>query len=56
MKEKEEATERMLNEIGASQISDTKFKAIVIRKLTDLKRITRNYRETAMNSLLTVSI
>ena len=36
MKEKEKASDRMLNEIEASQISDTEFKAMVIRKLTEL--------------------
>ena len=34
MKGKEEASERMLNEIETSQVSDTEFKAMVIRKLT----------------------
>ena len=52
---KEEASERMLIEIEASQLSDTEFKAVVIRKLTDLTRTTRNYRETTMNSLQTIS-
>ena len=32
MKGKEEASERMLNEIGASQLSDTEFKTMVITK------------------------
>ena len=36
MKGKEEASERMLTEKEASQLSDTEFKAIVIRKLTEL--------------------
>ena len=36
MKVKEEASERMLTEIQASQLSDTQFKAMVIRKLTEL--------------------
>ena len=36
MKGKEEASETMLNEIEASQLSDTEFKAMVIRKLTEL--------------------
>ena len=40
MKLKEEASERMLNEIAASQLSDIKFKAMVIRKLNEL---TENY-------------
>ena len=36
MKGKEETSERMLNEIEASQLSDTEFKTTVIRKLTEL--------------------
>ena len=36
MKGKEEVSERMLNEIEVSQLSDIEFKAIVIRKLTEL--------------------
>ena len=36
MKGKEEASERMLTEKEASQLSDTEFKAMVIRKLTEL--------------------
>ena len=58
MKGKEEASERMLTEKEASQLSDTEFKAMLIRKLTESlssQRITRNYRETAMNSLQTIS-
>ena len=58
MKGKEEATETMLTEKEASQLSDTEFKAMVLRKLTELselKRTTRNYRETTMNSLQTIS-
>ena len=35
-KGKEESSERMLNEIEASQLSDTEFKAMVIRKFTEL--------------------
>ena len=42
MKGKEETSERMLNEIEASQLSDTDFTAIVIRKLTEL---TENYQK-----------
>ena len=58
MKGKEEASKRMLTEIEASQLSDTELKAMVIRKLTELselKRTTRNYKETTMNSLQTIS-
>ena len=53
MKGKKEASERMLNEIEASQLSDIEFKAMVIRKLSSLssERITKNYREITMNSL-----
>ena len=48
MKGKEEVSETMINEKEASQLSDTEFKELVIRKLNDL---TKNYRETTMNSL-----
>ena len=40
MKGKEESSERMLKEKEASQLSDNEFKAMVIRKLTEL---TENY-------------
>ena len=46
MKEKEEASERMLHETEASQLSDTDFKAMVIRKLTEL---TDNYQKLQGN-------
>ena len=36
MKGKEQASERMLNEIEESQPSDIEFKAMVIRKLNEL--------------------
>ena len=59
MKGKEEASERKLTEKEASQLSDTEFKAMVIRKLTELSELTENYqgnyRETTMNSLQTIS-
>ena len=58
MKKKEEASERMLNEKEASELSDTEFKAMVIRKpLSSLssKRTSRNYWETTMNSLQTIA-
>ena len=42
MKGKEEASERMINEIEATQLSDTEFKAMVIRKLTELRE---NYQK-----------
>ena len=46
MKGKEKASERMLNEIGASKLSDTEFKTMVIRKLTEL---TGNYQKLQGN-------
>ena len=45
----EESSERMVNEIEASQLSDTEFKAMVIRKFSELTEITRNYREATRN-------
>ena len=41
MKGREEASERMLTEIEASQLSDTELKAMVIRKCNEL---TENYK------------
>ena len=55
MKGKEEASERMLTEIEASQLPDIEFKAMVSRTSVSSQRITRNYRETTMNSLQTIS-
>ena len=46
MKGKEEASERMLNEIEASQLSDIEFKALVIRKFNEL---TQNYQKLQGN-------
>ena len=54
MKGKEEASERMLTEKEASQLSDTEFKAMVIRKLTELTENYQNYRETTINSRQTI--
>ena len=56
MKGKEESPERVLNEIQASKLSDIKFKTMVIRKLNELTGNYKNYRETTMNSLQTISI
>ena len=42
MKGKEKASERMITEKEATQLSDTEFKAMVIRKLTEL---TENYQK-----------
>ena len=49
MKEKEEASERMLSEKEASQLSDTQFKAMVIRKLTEHSELTENYHKLQGN-------
>ena len=53
MKGKEEASERMLTEIKARQLSDTEFKEMVIRKLTDLtqnyQKLQGNYNELTAN-------
>ena len=53
MKGHEEASERMLTEKEASQRSDTEFKAMVIRKLTDLtenyQKLQGNYNELTAN-------
>ena len=46
MKGKGESSERMLNEIEASQLSDIEFKAMVIRKL---KELTDNYQKLQGN-------
>ena len=53
MKGKEEASERMLTEKEASQLLE--FKAMVIRKLTELTKNYKKLRETTMNSQQTVS-
>ena len=55
MKGKEEASERMLNEIEVSQLSDIEFKEMIIRSTMSSQRITKNYRETTLNSLQTIS-
>ena len=53
MKEKEEASKRMLTEKEASQLSDTEFKAMVIRKFnepTDIcQKLQGNYNELTAN-------
>ena len=53
MKGKEEASERMLTEKEASQLSDSEFKAMVIRKLTELtdkyQKLQGNYNELTAN-------
>ena len=47
MKGKEEASERMLTEKEATQLSDTEFKAMVIRKLSELRE---NYEKLQGNN------
>ena len=49
MKGKEEASERMLTENEATQLSDTEFKAVVIRNLTELTELTENYQKLQGN-------
>ena len=49
MKGKEEAWERMLTEKEASQLSDTEFKVMVIRKLTELYELKENYQKLQGN-------
>ena len=51
MKGKEEASERMLNEIQASQLSDTEFKAMVFRKLTELSGLGLSFMLASCMSL-----
>ena len=46
MKGKEEASETMINEKEASQLSDDEFKKLVIRKLNEL---TQNYQKLQGN-------
>ena len=49
MKGKEEASKRMVTEKEANQISDTEFKAMVIRKLTKLSELKENYQKLQGN-------
>ena len=50
MKGKEEASERVLTEKEASQLSDTEFKKLVIRKPNELTENYQKLRETTMNT------
>ena len=53
---KGEASETMLNEKDASQLSDSEFKELVMRKLNELtQNYQKKYRETTINSLQTIS-
>ena len=49
MKGNEEFSGRMLNGKEASQLSDTEFKPMVIRKLTELSELTENYQKLQGN-------
>ena len=53
MKGKGEVSETMLNEKGSSQLSDSEFKKLVMRKLYDLtknyQKLQRNYNELTAN-------
>ena len=55
LKGKEESSEKVLNEIETSQLSDIEFKTIVVRKLNELTENYQKLRETTMNSLQTIS-
>ena len=53
----EEASERMLNEIEASKLSDTQFKTMVIRKLIELiQNFQKLQGNSKKNSLQIISI
>ena len=53
MKGKGKLSETMLNEKGASQLSDTEFKELVMRKLNELtqnyQKLQGNYNELTAN-------
>ena len=53
VKGKQGASERMLNETEASQLSDIEFKTMVIRKLNELtenyQKLQGNYKELTAN-------
>ena len=57
MKGKKKASERMLTEIQATQLSDIEFKVMVIRKLNELtenyQKLQRNYDELSANYINT---
>ena len=55
MKGKEEASERMLTEKEASELSDTESKQWLSGSSLSSQRTTRNYRETTMNSMQSIS-
>ena len=53
LKEKEESPDRILNEIKASQLSDTEFKTMLTRKLNELSenylKLQESYKELTAN-------
>ena len=53
MKRKEESSEKILNEIKASQLQDIEFKTMVIRKMNKLtenyQKLKGNYKELTAN-------
>ena len=55
MKGREEASERMLKEKEASQLSDNEFKAMVMSKLNEFPENYQNYKEITMNSMQRIS-
>ena len=48
MKGKEEASERMLTEKEATQLSNTEFKAMIIRNVTECTQNYQKQRKTTM--------
>ena len=51
MKRKEESSERMLNDVKGSQLSDFEFKTMVIMKINELSENYQKYREAKWNIL-----
>ena len=51
MKGKKESSERVLNEIEASQLPESEFKTMVMRKFNEPSESYRNYREATKNLL-----
>ena len=55
LKGKEESIERVLNEIEASQLPESEFKTMVMRKFNEPSESYRNYREATRKLLQTTS-
>ena len=51
LKGKEESSERVINEVEASQLSDTEFKIMVIRKLNEHSENYQIHKEATRNLL-----